>query len=278
MASGRRQSFLLLLAALGLTPPVSAALDLRPLADFLPRTELIAGAGPSRILPAPASVNGWVVPRVLPMPYLAAPGKSATVSLAPILNKHWLTTTSFTHKGTKVYLAGQLDLAGDGYVAVSASTATVLPLLFKIERGMTGRFKVNNIAFSVSLSVSIFRPRLDNRIVIREEKSQAVVYDRSIGDFFNDTYWAGQDVLIGSYHYRLFYTYLVDPAKSAFDKTSYGFCLVYDDTSYGDHEYYFYMIAQSDIDGPAPVSYELFGGQRVNLRVDTGKSVLELTR
>lgn len=227
---------------------------------------LPVGAFEERI-PAPAA-------RETELPSLRqAPNPLLTeISLAPLLDKHWTAVDSYDAGGVGVRLATTLDLAGDGYLAVTTPEFGETTF-YKIQRGMSGRWTANGRTYSVSLSVSIFRARLSNYIVIKDASGRTV-WEKRIIDLLQATYRQGLPVTAAGRPYRFFYSRLPSGDRPSVDT---GLCFIYDDTSNGGHDYKFYLIPISQVIGTVPTSYKMFGGGTVRLRVSPDQSVLEIT-
>lgn len=189
-----------------------------------------------------------------------------TVSLAPLLDRHLPTTDSFQGAGGRTMVAGTLDLAGDGFLAVTPPGAAAR--FIKLERGMSGSWNDGARSYRVSLSVNIFRPRLANFIQIRDLSTGALVWERRISELFRLTYRAGEPVNLAGRPYRLFYS----------AKPTLGLCFIYDDNSGGNHDYKFYMVPLDQITGAAPASYRMFGGDVVRLHASPDLSTLQISR
>ncbi len=215
---------------------------------------------------APASFE---VPAAFPMPepvmIQMQLADTQTVALGPLLDRHLTTMDSFSGPGGRTMIGGTLDGAGDGYLAVTPPGGA--PLFFKIERGMSGSWSDGVHRYSVSLSVNIFRPRLANYIIVRDETG-SVVWEKRIKELFRLTYLAGEPVNLAGRPYRLFFS----------EKPTFGLCFIYDDTSGGGHEYKFYMATMDQVRGDSPTSYKMFGGDTVRLRVTPDLSTLEISR
>lgn len=219
-------------------------------------------------LPRPVSVQG--------APVRGREPQTVSIDLAPLLDRHFKIVDSFGEGAGKVYLSAQLDLKGDGYLAVT-SEAAAGPTLFKLERGMSGQWSVDGRTYAANLSVSVFRKRLNNYIVVKDRATGKTRYDRRIIDLLQSTYGAGEHVAIGDKSYRLFYSHSVDPATRTLDPAQTGLCLIYDQVGEGgDHNYKFYLIPAADVTGAAPVAYEL-EGQTAFLRLDPVSSLLEIS-
>lgn len=202
-----------------------------------------------------------------PTPVLMRLAEDAqTVALAPLLDRHLPTTDSFQGAAGRTLVAGTLDLAGDGYLAVTPPGGA--PRFIKIERGMSGSWSDGVHAYRVSLSVSIFRPRLANYIVIKDASTGQTVWEKRISELFRLTYRAGEPVNLAGRPYRLFYS-----ARPAL-----GLCFIYDDVVDGTHDYKFYMVPLAQIRGAAPASYRMFGGDLVKLHASADLSTLQITR
>lgn len=245
---------------------LSALLDGRALAApdpaALVRSALPPGFAPAAGFDEPLLIRA---PAGVMMSFPAA-ADAQTVALAPLLDRHLSTTDSFAGAGGKTMLGGTLDLDGDGYLAVTAPGAA--PRFIKIERGMSGAWSDGVRGYRVSLSVSIFRPRLANFIIIRDTTTGQVVWERRINELFRLTYRAGEPVNLAGRPYRLFYS--ARPTR--------GLCFIYDDVSGGGHEFKFYMVPLEQIQGPVPTSYKMFGGDLVRLRASADLSALEISR
>jgi hypothetical protein len=189
-----------------------------------------------------------------------------TVALAPLLDRHLSTTDSFKGAGGVTLISGTLDLAGNGYLAVTPPGG--VSRFIKIERGMSGTWSDGVDTYQVSLSVNIFRPRLANFIVLRDITADRVVWENRINDLFRLTYRAGEPVVLAGRPYRLFYS----------QRPTVGLCFIYDDTSAGGHDYKFYMVPLNQIDGAAPTSYKMFGDDVVKLHASPDLSTLHISR
>lgn len=191
---------------------------------------------------------------------------SQTVALAPLLDRHLAITDSYRGAGGVTLVSGTLDLAGDGYLAVTPPGGAVK--LIKLERGMAGTWVDGVHAYRVSLSVSIFRPRLANFIQIRDASTGQIVWEKRILELFRLTYRAGEPVNLAGRPYRLFYSARPDL----------GLCFIYDEVVDGAHDYKFYMVPVRQLQGAAPVSYRMYGGDAVRLRASPDLSVLQISR
>ncbi len=212
-------------------------------------------------------VIGQPVHRLAPARLLNA--DTDTVALGPVLERHLARTSSFASAGGRTQVSGTLDLAGDGFLAVTPPGGAAR--FYKIQRGMSGSWRHGGKTYSVSLSVSIFRPRLNNYIVIRDD-SGATVWELQIRELFRRTYAAGEPVVLAGRAYRLFYSRLPDGSGRE------GLCFIYEDTSTGTREYRFYLIPVEQVLGAAPTSYRMFGGDQVFLRVSPDRSTLHIGR
>lgn len=217
---------------------------------------------------APVELDAPVrVPVPVPvMIRVQAEGDTQTVALAPLLDRHLPTTDSFQGAGGKTLIAGTLDLAGDGYLAVTPPDGR--PRFIKIQRGMSGAWSDGVHDYRVSLSVSIFRPRLANFIVIKDAATGQTVWEKRIVELFRLTYRAGEPVNLAGRPYRLFYS----------AKPTLGLCFIYDEATADGHEYKFYMVPLEQIHGASPVSYKMYGGDVVRLQVSPDLSTLYITR
>ncbi len=190
---------------------------------------------------------------------------SQTVALAPLLDRHLATTDSFMGEGGLTYISGTLDLAGDGYLAVTPPNGE--RSFVKIERGMLGGWHDGVNGYRVNLSVNIFRPRLANYIIIRNTTTGQVVWEKRINELFRLTYKAGEPVNLAGRPYRLFYS----------ARPTLGLCFIYDNTSDGGHDFKFYMVPLDQIQGAAPTSYKMYGADVVRLQVSPDLSTLQIT-
>ena len=217
---------------------------------------------------APAALGEPVFVPV-PVPVLMglpAAGDAQTVSLPALLDRHLSTTDSFSGAGGATLVGGTLDLAGDGFLAVTPPGGA--PRFIKIERGMSGTWNDGVHGYKAGLSVNIFRPRLANFIQIRDTSTGQLVWEKRISELFRLTYKAGEPVNLAGRPYRLFYS----------AKPTHGLCFIYDDTSGGGHDFKFYMVPLEQIQGAAPTSYKMFGGEVVKLQVSPDGSTLQITR
>ncbi|MDX6769120.1 MAG: hypothetical protein SF051_06280 [Elusimicrobiota bacterium] len=219
-------------------------------------------------LPAPpVTALGQAVLRPLPPRLRVA--DTASVDLRPVFERHLARTSSYRSGSGRVAVSGTLDLNGDGYLAVTVPGEPAR--FFKIQRGMSGRWRHGTLGYSVSLSVSIFRPRLNNYIVIKDDDG-ATVWEMQIRELFRQTYAAGEPVVLAGRPYRLFYSRQPDGSGRE------GLCFIYEDTSSGAREYSFYLIPVEQVLGAAPTSYRMFGGDQVRLRVTPDRATLEIGR
>lgn len=189
-----------------------------------------------------------------------------TVSLARLLDRHLTTTDSFNGAGGATMISGTLDLAGEGYLAITPPGGVAR--FVKLERGMSASFVDGVHSYRVTLSVNIFRPRLANFIVIRNTTTGQVVWEKRILELFRLTYRAGEPVNLAGRPYRLFYS----------AKPNLGLCFIYDDVVDGAHDYKFYMVPLAQIRGAAPASYRMYGGDLVKLHASADLSTLQITR
>lgn len=217
---------------------------------------------------APVSFDRPVlVPEPVPvLMRLLSEADTQTVALAPLLDRHLAATDSFAGAGGRTMVAGTLDLAGDGFLAVTPPGGATR--FIKIERGMSGSWSDGVHGYRVSLSVNIFRPRLANYIVIKDADTGATVWEKRILELFRLTYRAGEPVNLAGRPYRLFFSARPDL----------GLCFIYDDASEGGHEYKFYMVPVSQIQGALPASYKMYGGDVVRLHASPDLATLSITR
>jgi hypothetical protein len=228
----------------------------------LMRSALPPGFAPAAAIEAPVFVP---VPVPVLMRFQSA-GDAQTVALAPLLDRHLSTTDSFSGAGGVTLIGGTLDLAGDGFLAVTPPGAAAR--FIKIERGMSGGWNDGVHAYRVNLSVSIFRPRLANFIQIKDVSTGQVIWEKRINELFRLTYKAGEPVNLAGRPYRLFYS----------ARPTLGLCFIYDDTSGGGHDFKFYMVPLEQIQGAAPTSYKMYGGEVVKLQVSPDLAALQITR
>lgn len=217
---------------------------------------------------APAPVSDVRVP--VPVAVEMSQGRvraqdTTSVDLMPLLERHLTTTDAYSGAGGITYVAGTLDVNGDGFLAVTPQGKTTT--FVKIERRMGGSWSDGVHSYRVSLNVSIFRARLDNIIEIRDQDTGNMVWAKRINDLFRAAYKAGEPVVIAGRPYRLFFS----------QSPSYGLCFIYDDTSNGGHDWKFYMVPMSQVVGNAS-SYRMYGGDAVRLRVTPDLKTLEISR
>lgn len=208
-------------------------------------------------------------PVVIPAPALVRVFQAAdtqTVALVPLLDRHLSSTDAFISAAGKTLLAGTLDVNGDGYFAVTPPGG--VSRFIKIERNMAGRWSDGVRAYRASLSVSIFRPRLDNYIQIHDAATGQLVWEKRINELFRLAYAAGEPVNLAGRSYRLFYS----------AKPNLGLCFIYDEVKGGKHEYKFYMVPMVQILGTTPTSYKMYGGDVVKLRVSPDLATLFISR
>lgn len=222
-------------------------------------------------LPADFGAAAFDAPVFIPIPapvLLDVPpaGDAQTVALARLLDRHLAATDSFNGAGGVTMVSGTLDLSGDGYLAITPPGGA--SRFVKIERGMSGSWVDGVHAYRVSLSVNIFRPRLANFIVIKDASTGQVVWEKRILELFRLTYKAGEPVNLSGRPYRLFYS----------AKPTLGLCFIYDDVVDGTHDYKFYMVPLAQIQGAAPASYRMFGGDVVKLHASADLATLQITR
>ncbi len=225
----------------------------------------------SALPPGFAPVSDFNAPVLYPKAVLvdfpqSAAQDTATVALPALLDRHLSTTDSFAGPAGVTLIAGTLDGNGDGYLAATPPDGSAH--FVKIERGMSGSWNDGARTYRVSLSVSIFRPRLANYIQIRDTATGEVVWEKRINELFRLAYRAGEPVTLAGRPYRLFYS----------QKPTLGLCFIYDDTSAGGHDFKFYMVPLSQVLGATPSSYRMFGGDVVRLRVSADRAVLEISR
>lgn len=214
---------------------------------------------------APLSVLGAPV---APPPRPRA-ADTESVALEPLFERHLRRTQGYFAAAVHVEVAGSLDLNGDGYLAVTPRGQPTR--YFKIQRNMSGSWHAGGQRYSVSLSVNIFRPRLNNWIVIKDGSGRTV-WELQIRELFRETYGAGEPVVIGGRPYRLFYSSQPDGSGRR------GLCFIYEDNGSGTREYRFYLIPLEQVQGPAPSSYTLYGGERVRLQASPDGSILTISR
>ncbi len=209
--------------------------------------------------------------------FVRGQGPGVTVPLTDILNKHWTASDAFGVGVDKTYLSGHIDLEGDGYMSVLGEGWTE-PRFFKIERGMSGRWVVHRSSYSVSLSVSIFRAKLNNYIVVSKDGA-GKAYELRIAELFSATYKAGTDISMGGESYRLFYSSNIESKKTglpAADPENPVLCFIHDEVDGDSHDYKFFLIPLKDLAGKGPVVYKFFNNQKLSLTVPPDASSLEI--
>ncbi len=207
----------------------------------------------------------------------AAGGPAVVVSLPPLLNTHWTSSDAFGVGADRTYLSGHIDLEGTGYMSVLGEGWSE-PRFFKIERGMSGRWVIGRSSYSVSLSVSIFRAKLDNYIVVSKDGA-GKAYELRISELFAATYKAGTDVAVGGESYRLFYSSNIETEKTgrpAADRENSVLCFIHDEVDGNSHDYKFFLIPFRDVAGKGPVVYKFFNKQKLSLTVPADGSSLEI--
>lgn len=246
----------MLVLALGRAAPASAAVPVPPLPD-IPVSTVLRPVALGRAVQGP-------------------PGPAVTVSLPDKLNRHWTASDAFGEGVDKTYLSGHIDLNGDGYLAVLGAGWTE-PRFIKIERGMSGSWVVHRSTYSVSLSVSIFRAKLNNFIVI-SKAGAGKAYEMRIAELFAATYKAGTDIAVGGHAYRLFYSGNIDGSRTppALDAGTPVLCFIHDEVDGTAHDYKFFLIPIRDVAGRGGVVYEFFRNQKLTLTVPQDLSSLEI--
>ena len=202
-------------------------------------------------------------------PLILPAADTLTVELTPLLERHLTRTDRFVVSGEETFVSGTLDLAGDGYLAVTPPGGA--PKLIKISRGMSGWWASGGRYYSASLSVNIFRARLNNVIVIRDDRDR-VVWQKTIRELFRLTYASGEPVTLAGRPYRLFY------ANQPGGSGRQGLCFIYDENRGGTHEYHFFLVPREQIESPFPTSYRMYGGDHIRLRLDPDGPRLHIAR
>lgn len=217
---------------------------------------------------APLSVIGRPLP---PPPGRVRPAAADTpsVDLGPIYGRHFRRTSGYFADTQWVDVAGTLDLAGDGFLAVTPRGGSTT--YAKIQRRMSGSWNAGGQRYSVSLDVSIWRERLNNIIQVRDASGR-VVWSMTIRELFRVTYAAGEPVIVGGRPYRLFYSAQPDGSGRS------GLCFIYEDDSTGTKEYRFYLIPVEQLRTDAPSSYSFFGGDQVRLQLSPDRGTLLISR
>lgn len=246
---------------LALAAPAGA---LSPSAESRVRALLPAGL---ELPPAPAAVPGRALPS--PVPLLAPPVDARDVPLAPVFERHLARASGYWAGPEHVDLSGTLDLQGEGYLAVTPQGQP--PRFFRVQYGMSGRWSAGGRGYSVSLSVSIFRPRLNNVIVVKDDAGRTV-WQMTIRELFRHTYAAGEPVTLAGRPYRLFYSREPDGSGRT------GLCFIYEELDGVTREYHFYLIPMEQLLTDVPTSYRMFGGDQIRLRVTPDRSTLEIGR
>lgn len=247
---------LALLGALVLPAAADPGWESRVSALLPPGLEL-----PPLDLPAPAA-------RPLPEPP-PVPADTQSVALRPLFERHLTGTSGYAAGSEHVDVSGTLDLSGDGFLAVTPAGGPTR--FFKLQRGMRGSWTAGGRRYSVSLSVSIFRPRLSNSIVITDDAG-VTVWSRQIRELFHVTYGAGEPVTLAGRPYRLFYSRQPDGSGRS------GLCFIYEDFSTGIREYRFYLIPVEQLMAAAPSSYRLYRGDEVFLHISPDAGTLTISR
>jgi hypothetical protein len=255
----RRMRTLALAAALAV--PSAAAPSASPSWESRVRSMLPAGW---ELPDAPAPVAGRPLPRLAGLT-----ADTESVELAPLFERHLTRTQGYFAGALHVDVAGTLDLAGDGYLAVTPRGQATR--FIKIQRGMSGSWQAGGQRYSVSLSVNIFRPRLNNYILIKDAGGRTV-WESQIRELFRSTYAAGEPVVVGGRPYRLFYSRQPDGSARR------GLCFIYEDHSTGTREYRFYLIPVDQLQSGSPSSYTLHGGDRIRLQLAPDGSTLHISR
>jgi hypothetical protein len=247
---------------------LSAVLGTRALAAAPDPAALMRLALPAGFAPAAALGEPFTVAEPVPVLLMADHDEAdaQTVSLPALLDRHLSTADSFMGAGGRTLVGGTLDGGGDGYLAVTPPGGA--HRFIKLERGMSGFWTDGVHGYRVSLAVNIFRPRLANIIRITDNITGQVMWEKRINELFRIAYAAGEPVNLAGRPYRLFYS----------ARPTLGLCFIYDDTSAGGHEFKFYMVPIDQVRGSVPVSYKMFGGDVVRLRVSPDLSTLQITR
>jgi uncharacterized protein YdeI (BOF family) len=208
--------------------------------------------------------------------YSAAPD-DARVALAGLVDRHWTQTDWFDDAAGRTFVAGTLDLNGDGWLAVTAPGRAAF--LVKIERGMSAAWSAGGRSYKLDLDVSIFRPRLSNVLEIRDAAAGGTVWRRRIVDLFQKTYDAGRAVVIGGRPYRLFLSRMPGSGSPASPSSRIGLCLIYDqlDGSGAHDQYDFYRYPLEALQGVALV-VRLYAGDQALLQVSSDGEELTISR
>lgn len=226
-----------------------------------------------RFVPVQSSFPALLDTLFRPTPPLGVPDE--TVALQDIFNKNWHADSYQTDDGPVVF-GTQFDSEGDAYLSVLAPHAMVATF-YKYEGGMRGSWEAGGTLYDLSLDVSIFRSRTNNYVVVRRRSDGRVVFKRRIREILLKTFPLGKPVNIDGREYRVFFGNGVIPGNPArTDTNSLSLCLV---TNIGDGDspdFQNYMIPFRDLEGGAVVSYRLYDGVRVRLRVSPDRAELEI--
>lgn len=200
------------------------------------------------------------------------------VDLPALFNRHLRTVEIFSRGQDTFTLGTQVDLKGDAYLAVQGQDWTE-PYFFKIKSDMQARWRsTSGTVYLASIDGSIFRRKFNNKLVIRDEAADQLVYSRRLTDFFGSAAVRGETVAIGGKTYRVFFSYLVEDSRNpiVFDRSAYGLCLLYDESDDpGYHDFKNYPIAFSAVQGPAPAAFRLQDGQVLYFRLaDEGRTLV----
>ena len=144
------------------------------------------GAASLQAPPVPPGVPVEAVPDTVLLKsegqILQLPAPKISLELSPMLNRHWEGSDGYGAGADRVSLSSQFDRSGDPYMAVMGA-GWGSPLFYKLERSLSGRWRSNGRIYSGELSISIFRSRTDNYIVIKDESSDRKVLEKHLGDY-----------------------------------------------------------------------------------------------
>jgi len=255
-----------------------AATHARALPGAIDLDAIAAGAQSAGFSP----IAGHYVPPAQPpappaaLVYASGAQDDARVDLAGLLDRHLTAADSFDDGIGRTFVSGTLDLAGDGWMAVTPPGQT--PLLVKIERGMSAQWAAGGRGYSLDLDASIFRARLNNILEIKDGSGRTV-WRRRIIELFQKTFEAGRPVVIGGRSYRLFVARMPDGQRPARPSSRLGLCLIYDQLDgWGRHDQYdFYRFPLEAMTGRR-LDVALYGGDRASLEVSPDLSALTISR
>jgi len=203
-----------------------------------------------------------------------------SVDLAGIVNRHWRHAGKFASPPGETFLSVHFNAKGDAYLSV-LPPGWGDPLFYKFRKGMAGAWKFRNgDIYRVKLDVNIFRSKTSNYVVVKKDGVEEPVYKERIKTLLWQAYGAGEPVSLNGREYRLFYSNAIrkpgenEPERIIPDEFS--IVLIHNAGDKDDPDIKNYMIPAKRIEGTAVVSYELYDGQKVGLRIPAGTKTLEL--